>query len=227
MRRITAIGLALLCNTAALASPTPANAPQTVAQATALIKEHKSAQALALLEPLIAQFDPQIADAEAKGMVFCAASAMESLLYSSMAAGAKKSGTVFSADLCTTLFLKGFALAELERKTEAVAALERLTQLAPMHAHYFVELGAAYRADGQLDAAHKAYQQAIDNIQWAEDQTSAGFTRAAARRGIGYVLIEKGDLAGAEAAYRESLKDDPDSPVAKSELAYIAAKRTP
>ena len=224
MRRITAIGLALLCTAAAPASP---NAAQAVAQAAALVQQQQPAQALALLEPVIAGFDPQITEAEASGMAFCATSAMESLLYSSIAAGAKKSGKVFSADLCTALFLKGFALAELDRKAEALTTLEALTRLAPMHAHYWVELGAAYRAAGQLDAAHKAYQQAIDNVQWVEDHTSATLMRAAARRGIGYVLIEKGDLDGAEAAYRASLKDDPDSAIAKSELDYIKSKRIP
>lgn len=223
MRRITAIGLALLCSAAAHANP---NAAQAVAQAAALVQQ-QPAQALALLEPVIAGFDPQITEAEASGMAFCATSAMESLLYSSIAAGAKKSGKVFSADLCTALFLKGFALAELDRKAEALTTLEALTRLAPMHAHYWVELGAAYRAAGQLDAAHKAYQQAIDNFQWVEDHTSATLMRAAARRGIGYVLIEKGDLDGAEAAYRASLKDDPDSAIAKSELDYIKSKRIP
>jgi Flp pilus assembly protein TadD len=42
------------------------------------------------------------------------------------------------------------------------------------------------------------------------------------RRGRGFVLTELGRLDEAEAAYRESLKIEPDSERAKNELQYIA-----
>jgi len=42
-----------------------------------------------------------------------------------------------------------------------------------------------------------------------------------ALRGIGFSLIEIGDLAQAESVFRESLKIDPGNEVAVSELGYI------
>lgn len=39
------------------------------------------------------------------------------------------------------------------------------------------------------------------------------------------MLVEKGDLNGAEKAYKQSLKDEPDSTVARNELDFIAQQR--
>ena len=173
----------------------------------------------------MAQLDGQARAAQAKNMVFCADDVGQMALYTALAAAQKKPGVVFGPALCDALFFKAYALTELERKPEAVAALERLVSLAPMNAHYFVELGYAYRVNGQLDKAQAAYQQAIDQAHSSTDKAGEKRYRAAGWRGLGYLLIDEGKLDEADKAYRQSQQDDPDSPVATSELAFIAKQR--
>jgi tetratricopeptide (TPR) repeat protein len=196
-----------------------------IATARDLIRQHRAGEALDVLAPVITDFDGQVAAAKAKGMVFCAADFTEALLYSGMSAKKKKAGIVLGREVCEAYFLEAFALTDLDRKDEALAALERLTALSPMHAHYFVELGFAYRASGNPAKAREAYQHAHDVAGLSGDDAQAKLLRAAALRGLGYIAIDQGDLDEAEKLYRKSLEDDPDSAIAKSELEFIASKR--
>lgn len=196
-----------------------------VAQAFELIGKKQAAQALETLAPLLARIDTQIAEAEAKGMVFCGPSMMEAIIYATLPATQKKDGIVLDRNVCDGLFARSYALIELDRKADALAALQRLTTLAPMHGHYFVELGFAYRVNGNNDKAEEAYRAAIQNADFAEDDAAKKRVRAMGQRGLGYILIEKGDLDGAEKAYKKSLKDDPTSTGARSELEFIAQQR--
>jgi Flp pilus assembly protein TadD len=48
--------------------------------------------------------------------------------------------------------------------------------------------------------------------------------KAMALRGIGYSLVELGDLAGARQAYEQSLEAEPGNETARNELDYIAQR---
>jgi tetratricopeptide (TPR) repeat protein len=128
---------------------------------------------------------------------------------------------VLDADLCDALYLRAFALTELGRRTDAIEALEQLTQLSPDYPRYFVELAYAYRAGGDKASAMETYRHAAELASAPGQQKY----RAAALRGIGYLLVDKGDLEGGEKAYRDSLSDDPQNKIALGELQYIARKR--
>jgi tetratricopeptide (TPR) repeat protein len=200
--------------------------PQTeISRAVALIKQHQASEAIQILDSVIGRFDSNISEAQTKGLVFCAADPVEVVLYSGMAATQKKRGVVFGPDVCDAFFYKAYALIELGRKEEAVSTLERLTSLSPLRAQYLVELGYAYRVSGQLEKSQKAYQQAIGASEATKDKQSAKLFRAAARRGLGYLAIDRGDLDQAEKHYRQSLEDDPGSAIAKSELRFIESER--
>jgi tetratricopeptide (TPR) repeat protein len=207
-----------------ISSATQADAA-TIDRASGLVARKQSVQALEMLEPVLTRFDTRIAEAEKKGMVFCGPSLIEATLYSLVSASKKKNSVVLGPEVCNALFSKAYALTDLDRKAEALATLQRLIALAPMHGQYFVELGFSYRENGHNDKALEAYQTALDNAEYAEDDAAKKLVRAAARRGIGYMLVEKGDLNGAEKSYKQSLKDDPDSMIAKSELTFIAQQR--
>ena len=196
------------------------DASDNVNKAGTLIMQKQSAQALALLEIVLSGYEKPLAEASAKGKVYCATSTEEGLLYSALSADKKAPSTVFSGTLCEALYVKAYALNELKRENDAVATLEKLTALAPLHAHYFVELGYAYRMTGYPDKAMTAYRAAFDNSK-APGMDDAKADRAAALRGIGYLLIDKNDLDGAADSYRKSLEEDPTSEIAKSELKYI------
>ncbi|WP_082456462.1 tetratricopeptide repeat protein [Novosphingobium sp. Leaf2] len=220
---LAATALPVLAETApaTAASPTADADMALVQKAAGLIAQKQSAQALTMLAPMLTRFDAQIAQARSERVVFCGPNAQEALLYLVSAAQQKRSAVVLGPEVCEAYFTKSYALVELGRKAEALAALEQLTALAPKHAHYFIELGFSYRAAGQNDKAMAAYRAALDYAELAPDDASRKQMRAGARRGIGYMLVEQSDLKGAREAYQASLQDDPDSPVAKSELAFI------
>lgn len=68
----------------------------------------------------------------------------------------------------------------------------------------------------------EAYKTALD---LALRFSSSGSDAPVALRGIGFSLVELGDLDGAEEAYRQSLKLQPDHPLAQEELDYIEKLR--
>lgn len=135
----------------------------------------------------------------------------------------RRVGRGLNAEEGEALFLRAFALTELGRRADAVEALEQLVALAPRSPRYMVELAFAYRKAGQKDKALDTYRRAtVEAAQGGED---AQRYRAAALRGVGYMLVDRGDLAAAEQAYHDSLLFDPESRVATNELAFIARKR--
>jgi tetratricopeptide (TPR) repeat protein len=203
---------------------TPQEASQNVDKAGEFILNRQPAQALALVERVLTGYEKPIADARAKGQVYCATNTAEALLYSTLAATKKTASVLFPTTLCEALFLKAYALNEMKRETDGVATLEQLTALAPLHAHYFVELGYGYRMIGAPDKAMIAYRTAFDNSK-TPGLDDARADRAAALRGIGYLLIDKNDLDGAADSYRKSLAEDPGNAIAKSELDYIDGLR--
>lgn len=190
-----------------------------------LLQQHKGAEALDRLAPLIAENDRKIEAARATGLVYCATDLAETLSYTMLGATQRKHATVLLPSVCHALYLKAYALNDLGRRAEGTVMLERLIDLAPMHAQYFSELAYTYNTSGRPDLAEKTYRKALDYIGFAQDEAIRKHHRAVAWRGIGYALVEKQDLDGAEAAYRESLKDEPDNPLAKKELDFIASRR--
>lgn len=214
-----------MCPRAAWSEETSVQSRTEISRAVALLKQHKASEAVDLLELVIRSFDSKISDAQKKGLAFCASDGVETVLYAGLAATQKKRGVVFGPDVCDALFYKAYALTELGRKEEAVSTLERLTSLSPMRAQYFVELGYAYRVSGKPERAQEAYQQAIGASEASQDKQAAKLFRAAARRGLGYLAIDRGELEPAEKHYRQSLEDDPGSAIAQSELLFIQSKR--
>lgn len=210
---------------AASSEGTPAQSQTEISRAVALIKQHKASEAIDLLELVIGRFDRKVSEAQTQGLAFCASDPAEVVLYAGMAATQKKRGVVFGPDVCDALFYKAYVLTELGRKEEAVSTLERLTSLSPMGAQYLVELGYAYRVNGKPEKAQEAYQQAIGASEASRDNQAAKLFRAAARRGLGYLAIDRGDLEQAEKHYRQSLEDDPGSAIAKSELRFIESEQ--
>lgn len=196
-----------------------------VQQAMNLLQAHQPKQATEVLAPLLSRLDTLITATRKNSLVFCRPTMAETILYSAMSAKQKKNSVVFGPELCQAYFYNSYALMEIGEKADALRALQRLTELAPMHAQYFVELGYAYRVNGRNTEAMAAYKSALEKANFAGRDDEQKFFRAAAQRGIGYMLIEEGDLDGAERAYKASLKDDPTSPIAKSELKFIAAQR--
>lgn len=175
-----------------------------------MMRKGRAADALALLEPAAQRFAAVGAGSKAR----CAQDGVD-----------LRGKTVLDAETCNALFLRAFALTELGRRADAIEALQQLTRLAPDTPRYVVELAFAQRASGDKDAALATYTKAVSIASRPATVEANKRYRAAALRGIGYLLADKGDWIGGEKAYLASLIDDPESKIAISELAYIARKR--
>src|SRR3954470_2131695 len=93
-----------------------------VDRAADLIGAGKPAEAIAILDPLIAEQEKQ-GQGETR-QVYCARSPAETIVYSGAAAREKKAAVVLGEDACYSIFLKGFALIDLNRSDEARPWLE-------------------------------------------------------------------------------------------------------
>lgn len=88
------------------------------------------------------------------------------------------------------------------------------------HPMFLAERAKALSMLGRQDEAIASCRTILER-----GESVTGRMRALALRGIGFQLIERGDLDGAEATFRDSLTLDPDSTVAANELKYIAHLR--
>jgi tetratricopeptide (TPR) repeat protein len=106
-----------------------------------------------------------------------------------------------------------------ERNAEgALAYLDRIDALAPYMSWSWTERGFVLNAMGKRQEALAAYRHALD---LARAQESARYSEPIALRGIGWTLVELGDLAGARQAYVDSQKSDSANPDTKAEIDYI------
>lgn len=118
-------------------------------------------------------------------------------------------------------FYLGFIAVKEGDYPAAIDFLDRGAALEPTNPKFAFEKALALVRLGQHQAALDLY-----------DQTSAvgpfvsGHDVAVALRGRGFVLIELGRLADADAAFKASLKIEPDSQIARHELDYIAHLRS-
>jgi len=204
------------------AAPAPAAETSAIDRAADLIGAGKPAEAVALLDTMIAA-----QEAKLKGetrQVYCARSPVESLSYTVHAASEHKAAIVLTQDSCYALFLKGFALIDLNRGDEARAWLERAVAMAPSNAHFLGELGEWYKVRKDYKTARALFQRAVDASDLSPDNRKV-FDKTRGLRGLGYILIEEGKLDEADSLYRQCLRLDPTDERSKKQLDYIAEHR--
>jgi len=114
----------------------------------------------------------------------------------------------------------GFLAVKRRQCREAIAYLDTGMTREPDQPQLFLEKGKALTQMREFEAALDQYETVLARglevpLKW----------RGVALRGKGFVLIELGDLDEAERYFRESLKIEPESSVAKNELQYIANLR--
>lgn len=72
--------------------------------------------------------------------------------------------------------------------------------------------------------AKEAFEKAEDNAPLASDESKAEVL-GRARRGLGFVFVELGQLDKAEQKYQQCLADDPKDTKAAAELEYVRGLR--
>ena len=195
--------------------------------ARGFIDAKKPQAAIEKCEKVIAAFKAHYANSEHK--IYCARSSSENLAYLLAAAAdinkgqfekGKKDAIVLSSTWSSAYYMKGWALEELSKLSEARAAIKQALELSPFNSHYLGELAYLYAMEKDWPRAEQTYRSAEEHASLSpEDVKQTELARA--RRGIGYVLVELGRLGEAEKKYLECLKDDPNDKKAAAELEYV------
>ncbi len=188
-----------------------------------MVNKGQPAIAVAMLDKLIPRLEKRYAHPGQQ--IYCGQSQTEVLAYMLTAAADKRSAVAVDAELCSAYFHRAYANVDLGKLDNAQADLERALALAPKNPHYLSEMAALHTRRHEFNEALALYHQALDLAPTFSAEGRANAEQGVALRGIGYVLVELGNLDEAEAAYRRCLEIDPDDRKAQGELEYIQGVR--
>jgi len=178
----------------------------------------KSSAAIEKCDKVIATFKGYYGKERRK--IYCGNSSAEVLGNLLQAAVKKENAIVLSPTWANAYFIKGYALQELHSLPEAKAAIQFAFSLSPTNSHYLNELGAIYQLEKNWPKAKETFVAAEDNATLSLDEIRAD-DLARARRGLGYVYVELGQLTEAEKKYRQCLATNPNDSRAQDELQYV------
>lgn len=220
--RWIAIGLAFA--SPALAAADDPAAPRSAGLETAskALLAGQPQAALDAIVPVIVAFEK--AQASEHRHLYCGMSTAQTVAYMGLAASQRQDAVALGPDYCDALFVKGYALIDLGRLSEARATYEHLVALAPMHAHFLTELGQSYRPERNWSKMLELCERASGYADLAAPDRVTQ-ERGFAWRCMGYALSEQRKFDEAEALYRKCLELDPNDAKAKNELRYIAEQR--
>lgn len=187
-----------------------------------LIAGGKPSEAIEVLDRIIA--DQEKAHRGETRQVFCARTPAELILYGGMGAQGGKGAVVLGPDWSMAVFLKGFALIDLQRPDEAKPFFDKAIAMSPMNAQFLGELGEWHKTRREWTQAYQLFERARGAARLSPDDMKNHDERRA-MRGMGFVLIEQGKLDEAEALFRKCLEMDPNDAGAKTELQYIEEQR--
>lgn len=132
--------------------------------------------------------------------------------------------TVVQIDMVCPASYKMLAFAQVNLG-DVEGALDNLysaIELAPLWAEPLTELGYLFNQSRQFERARETYEKALE---LANTHEGSSYLKPAALRGLGFALIELGDLDSAQKAYADSLEIEPDNEGARNELLYIESLR--
>lgn len=210
---LCSVGLALFTSQAeAQPKQSDLDAAQTMLQAG------KADQALALVDPIIAQ--AVLKDAKDPKAICpkVAAGVLQAFMKGAFTVSVEN-------DWCDAMLIKGYALNELKRPAEAEQVLGTLVGHDPNNPEYLIEYAYTVRVNGQLERSLDLYKQAEKLASKLQDRDASSHWRAVALRGQGYSYTDLQRWDDAVKAYQRSLKYEPASDLAKHELQYIDQQR--
>jgi tetratricopeptide (TPR) repeat protein len=186
--------------------------------AATLIKEAKPAEALAILDRVIATEEDSHKNEQR--LIFSARSLTEAIIYSGIAGTQNKSSVILDNTWALAYFLKAFALIDLQRGEEGKAYLDKALGIAPMNAQYLAERGEWYKTRRDWAKSYDDFEAASSAAEFSPDEQKS-YEKRRALRGMAYARVEQGQFKEATRLLRQCLKLDPSDEHAKQELEYI------
>jgi tetratricopeptide (TPR) repeat protein len=218
------VGCAIQSQRAA-SPPDPDKDPQLLnllTEARALIDGKKLQPAIEKCEKVIASFKAHYGNR--KETIYCARTSAENLAYLLQAAADSRNAIAISATWSNAYFIKAYALQDLGRIAEAKSSLMVAIELSPWNSRYLSELGSIYVLEKNWTRAKEVFEKAEDQAPISPDDSKAE-ELGRARRGLGYVFVELGQLEEAEKKYQQCLTADPKDTKAAQELEYVRGLR--
>ncbi|MES2987276.1 MAG: tetratricopeptide repeat protein [Pseudomonadota bacterium] len=194
-----------------------------VEQAIAKIRASDPTGAIAIIDPVLADFDREY-PASGPG-VLCASDSSEVLMGLLTSAAAKKDAVALSDTWCYALWAKGYSLVELGRLDEAIAPLTRATVMMPGNSQFHTELGYVHQSLKHWKESHAAYAAAAEAAQSMKDEKTRNVALRRAWFGLGYNEIELGQFDAAEKHMKQALAVAPGDQKIIDELEYIRQQK--
>ena len=164
--------------------------------------------------------------ANSQKQVYAARSQVETLFYMLKAMSEDKDAIVVSSTCAQSNYFMGYASLDLGQIHNAERYVKRALEFSPVNAMYLSELAHIYQVNKDWDNALALYSKAEENASvYSPDQVKlAEITRA--KRGMGFVLIELGQLDKAKLKFEQCLALDPNDKNALNEIQYIESLTT-
>ena len=191
-----------------------------------LLGERQPEQAIReAFDPLIADYEARYAGSEVT--YYSARTSTEGLAYMLGVAaehdrgGKAKTATVLDHLWAYGYYGKAYALIELGRPDDAMDMLDKALQLSPYNPQFLSERGHIHQIKKEWPEMLRSNLSAQEFTPLASPEDSRDIEHARALRDQGFALIELDRLEEAETLFRDSLKLDPTSEMARNELVYI------
>ncbi|NOY75603.1 MAG: tetratricopeptide repeat protein [Kiritimatiellaeota bacterium] len=188
---------------------------KNVNQALKLMIGRRYPEAAALLDKAIAGFERIIADGDKKAEYLSFRTKEEFEAYKK---GKRKKVVWLNESYGRAYGLKGFLSVNMRDLEKAKKYLKMQAKVAPVSAGPYNELGFIANKERETKKALSFYKRALAASRRFKSQKSS---EPMALRGIGFCLIDLGELEKAKEYYIKAIKLDPSSEVALKELKYI------
>lgn len=234
MRQLYAVMLVLMVSACATApkpvyEPNPAQVVEAVSAVEQLLRDGYEFLSNRQLRAAIAKFDEALAlcplsatSAGSGARIYASRSLAETLYYvTAEAADSDTDAVVTNVDCSDALYLRGYAELDTGAIDAAKRYIEQALLMAPKNSLYLSELGHIYHVQRKWQLALDTFSEAESAaVSFSPDGVKAQ-ELARAKRGIGFSLIELGQLQQAEQKFNEVLAINPDDKAAQQELLYI------
>jgi len=194
-----------------------------LAQGVEKLSNRKMNDAIADFDHVIAICEEQYADSEKR--IYAARGMAETLFYLLKAVADEEEAIAVNTTCSDALYLRGYLALDFGDITSAEQYLKRAIDMAPANAIYLSELGHIYHAKRDWKNALDIFTQAEEVAEEYSPEDVKVQELSRAKRGVGYSLIELGDLDSAEIKFKECLEIDQNDQGALKELEYIAHLR--